>query len=184
MDKQKKSLKLKSDDVEMSDVTLAKKDNNEIQAHKTVLTTASTQICKYHNKGFCRYKTTCKNVHSTQSCRQNNCNSKTCLYRHPVDCRYKEKCKRKSECMYQHNRYELLELEINKLKVVIEEKDDRFEEYKVNSEQIIIELREDNIKFKSNSDKIINSEKLKYKNVVEEVNKLKEDILEYEKEKI
>ena len=143
MAKQKKSLKLKSDvtlskndknDVEMSDVTLAKKDNNEILAHKTVLTTASTQICKYHNKGFCRYKTTCKNVHSTQSCRQNNCNSKTCLYRHPVDCRYKEKCKRKSECMYQHNRYELLELEINKLKVVIKEKDDRFEEYKVNSE--------------------------------------------------
>ena len=80
--------------------------------------------------------------------------------------------------MYQHNRYELLELEINKLKVVIKEKDDRFEEYKVNSEQIIIELREDNIKLKSNSDKIINSVKLKYKNVIEEVNKLKEDILE------
>ena len=76
--------------------------------------------------------------------------------------------------MYQHNKYELLELEINKLKVMIKEKDDRFKEHKVNSEQIIIELREDNIKFKSNSDKNIYDLKVTLAQKDEEIETLKD----------
>ena len=97
-----------------TDVTMVSEDSNKIQAHKIILPLIRQQICKYYNKGYCRYKTTCTNIHYMQICTQIMCRNKSCESRHPVDCRYGSKCRRKMECLYVHNRYELIEMKIDK----------------------------------------------------------------------
>ena len=70
--------------------------------------------------------------------------------------------------MYQHNRYELLELEINKLKVVIEEKDDQLSNIKEEMKKII----ENNKKIEENI-----KEKEIYINDLKEDLKVKDEII-------
>ena len=67
------------------------------------------QVCKYHLSGFCKYKSTCKNLHVTDICLNKSCNSsKICLLRHPRMCKFYfnyGRCKFGSDCAYLHNHF-------------------------------------------------------------------------------
>ena len=99
---------------EIKIVTLAIKCDKPNQAHQVFITTSNSKIkiCKYYNKGYCKYKSTCTNVHSKQICSQINCKNKKCEYRHPSDCRYRDKCRRIDKCLYQHNKFKVVELKL------------------------------------------------------------------------
>ena len=106
------------------DVTMVSGDNNEISAHKIILSSSNPKVCKFFNSGYCRLKSACTNIHYMQICSQNNCKNKLCKCRHPVDCRYGSKCRRKIECMYAHNRNELVMIKLaNKEEEIIKLKD-------------------------------------------------------------
>ena len=64
-------------------------------------------VCKHNQKGFCKFKLTCRNKHENALCPQEvTCISKECILRHPKvcknfnkegACRFKEKCAYKDE---------------------------------------------------------------------------------------
>ena len=66
--------------------------------------------CRYHNRGFCKFKEECMFSHSTRICEEytNNgiCKLSKCDSRHPKHCRYwckrVEGCKRQNDCQYLH----------------------------------------------------------------------------------
>ena len=100
--------------IEMSDVTLVNKGDKQNIAHQVILNTSNSKerLCRYYNKGYCKFKSTCTNVHSIKTCSQINCRDKRCMDRHPADCRYREKCRWIIECLYQHNIYKFVEEKI------------------------------------------------------------------------
>ena len=63
-------------------------------------------ICKYNQKGYCKFKTHCMNIHENSACQeQDACNTKECIYRHPKFCRnfsWGKSCKFGEDCAYKH----------------------------------------------------------------------------------
>ena len=59
-------------------------------------------VCKYYNKGFCKFKGECNSYHPIIICSKRGCREKTCPNRHPRKCRYKYQCRRRSTCLYSH----------------------------------------------------------------------------------
>ena len=61
--------------------------------------------CKHNNRGFCKFQTLCKNLHSENIC-ENFLQNEKCETRHPKNCCYwkknEEGCKRGKDCQYLH----------------------------------------------------------------------------------
>ena len=179
--------------VEIKDVTLANKGNKQNQALQVMITTS--KICKYYNKGYCKYKSTCTNVHSKQICSQINCENKKCEYRHPSDCRYKDKCRRIEECLYQHNKFKLIEAKlankddkINKLieaNTEIKNEIKKVTEVNKSNDKKINQLKEENQKKIEDHKVIISSYMLKIDELEEKIKtkitEEKEDAEKYNK---
>ena len=67
------------------------------------------KICRYFNRGYCKYKNKCRFVHSQNICEEylknEKCGAKVCTDRHPKKCRWIKTnvgCRRVSECEYLH----------------------------------------------------------------------------------
>ena len=69
------------------------------------------KICRYNNRGHCRYRDRCKYYHSRDVCKtyleSKKCDYSACADRHPKVCKYwlksKSGCLRKSTCDYLHD---------------------------------------------------------------------------------
>ena len=66
------------------------------------------RICRYYNRGHCKYKGKCRYFHHHEICKvhieNENCQSKDCQERHPKRCKWSEStqgCKRE-QCSYMH----------------------------------------------------------------------------------
>ena len=156
------------------DITLVQEDNNKLQAHKVMLSAPNPKICKFHNSGYCKFKSTCINIHHLQICTQIKCINKLCENRHPIDCHCGVKCRRKMECKYVHNRNDLVMMklankdkEISELKVhienLIQKKDTEINEININ----IKEVRQINEKLNKEKDNII-KENITLKNEIKD----------------
>ena len=63
-------------------------------------------ICKYNQKGYCKFKNKCRKHHENKTCPADNCRQKDCFYRHPKVCRNFSKegfCLFGEDCAYKHN---------------------------------------------------------------------------------
>ena len=72
--------------------------NNQVVKKKT------PKICPYNNRGYCKAKEECENVHSDKVCEDQDCPENNCDKRHPNPCKYGLRCtfNKKRECMYLH----------------------------------------------------------------------------------
>ena len=66
-------------------------------------------VCRYFNRGYCKYKLECRFVHSQNICEKHlksgKCGDKSCNYRHPKECKWFGKsvgCRRDTDCEYLH----------------------------------------------------------------------------------
>jgi hypothetical protein len=69
---------------------------------------AKTRLCRYYNRGYCKYKFKCKYIHPKEICikhiQNGNCRNKECEDRHPKTCKWTETelgCRRPN-CEYLH----------------------------------------------------------------------------------
>ena len=60
-------------------------------------------VCKFFNKGYCKFTSKCKFEHPENKCTEESCRNKACRKRHPKQCRYKENCRRQTSCLYNHD---------------------------------------------------------------------------------
>ena len=66
--------------------------------------------CRHHDRGFCKFKENCQNLHTESICeeflKKEKCEIQGCLLRHPKNCFYwgkkEEGCRRKNVCQYLH----------------------------------------------------------------------------------
>ena len=63
-------------------------------------------ISKYNQKGYCKFKTHCRNIHENKACQEEDaCITKECIYRHPKICRnssWGKSCQFGEDCAYKH----------------------------------------------------------------------------------
>ena len=66
--------------------------------------------CRYHNRGYCKYKLGCRFTHMAENCdgylASGKCDTKDCPYRHPKACKWMKislGCRRGAECEYLHD---------------------------------------------------------------------------------
>ena len=65
----------------------------------------AVNVCKYNQKGFCKFGDKCYKRHVIEICRRSDCSDQTCEYRHPQMCRYfifNRSCKFQESCAYLH----------------------------------------------------------------------------------
>ena len=89
----------------------------------------STNVCRYFQTGYCKFKSECRNVHIDDICTEANCSGRSCIKRHQRMCKCFVtfgSCKFASNCAYIHpNRAQeegeiaSLKDEIRKLKIEI-----------------------------------------------------------------
>ena len=100
--------------------------------------TMAGPICKYNQRGFCRYGVKCRQRHVNESCSNSDCQDESCLLRHPYKCRYfylYGDCKFGDDCAYVHGESE------DKLRIrSLEEKLSLFEAKVILLERSISEL--------------------------------------------
>ena len=67
------------------------------------------KICRYFNRGFCKFRSKCRYFHSQRICEKifesQSCDDKNCEDRHPNQCKWYNSsigCRRNSECLYLH----------------------------------------------------------------------------------
>ena len=72
-------------------------------------TKQKAKVCRYFNRGYCKYKFKCRFFHAEEVCEEfvktQNCTKTACKDRHPKQCKWFNKgdgCKRESECKYLH----------------------------------------------------------------------------------
>ena len=68
---------------------------------------AAPTICKFYQTGFCKFKSTCRNIHIDDICSSysQECKDSSCTLRHPRRCRYYGylgHCKFGEKCAYLH----------------------------------------------------------------------------------
>ena len=65
-------------------------------------------VCKHNQKGFCKFKLTCRNKHENALCLEEvTCTSKECNFRHPKACKNLNRegaCRFKENCAYKHEK--------------------------------------------------------------------------------
>ena len=104
-------------------------------------------VCRHNQKGFCKFKQNCRNLHENRACpEEDNCSNKKCQYRHPKVCRNysgEETCPFGLSCAYKHPKemnmgsyiknmiekhsaeVKTIQEEVNKLKVIILEMENK-----------------------------------------------------------
>ena len=85
----------------------------------------NSKICKFYNRGYCKHKEECKEIHSDKVCDDANCNEDQCKKRHPNPCKFGFRCKfnKKKECLFSH----VSQSNDDQLKDVIKRFDKKFE---------------------------------------------------------
>ena len=90
-----------------------------------VMENMERSICKYNQRGFCRYGERCRLRHVNENCTESDCQDESCLFRHPLECRYfylYGTCKFGDSCAYVHEENE------DKVRIrILEEKLSMFE---------------------------------------------------------
>ena len=46
------------------------------------------EVCKHHQKGYCKFRRECQKYHEKEICKEKSCSSKECRKRHPKLCKY------------------------------------------------------------------------------------------------
>ena len=63
-------------------------------------------LCRFYQKGFCKFRQHCHKRHKSQICKDlNECRNKKCQERHPQVCKYfakDQKCRYSEKCAYLH----------------------------------------------------------------------------------
>ena len=101
------------------------------------------EICRYNQRGYCRYGERCRLEHVNEICTESDCQDDSCVLRHPLECRYfylYGTCKFGDSCAYVH--------EENEYKVrirILEEKLAMFEGKVVQLERKLDEENEDKV---------------------------------------
>ena len=65
-----------------------------------------TVVCKYNQRGYCKFKNKCRLFHNNEECPSENCEDELCDRRHPNACKFYESygnCKFGSYCRYKHS---------------------------------------------------------------------------------
>jgi hypothetical protein len=82
----------------------------EKEVEKDTKVTKVRKICRYYNRGFCKYKNKCRFAHANKICKiyeeTGTCGDNKCSDRHPKHCKWWESsrgCKREQECEYLHS---------------------------------------------------------------------------------
>ena len=70
-----------------------------------VINNSDKKKCKYHDKGFCKFRSRCLFFHHTEICGEKSCQKNQCPKRHPKPCKYysKRKCYFGNDCKYRHD---------------------------------------------------------------------------------
>ena len=90
-----------------NNVTSVCDDGQQENAHKTIIfSNRSLHHCFYNNRGYCRFRETCRYQHFHDICLTTFCKDPRCENRHPVYCKYKEHCKfhKKGICAFKHSK--------------------------------------------------------------------------------
>jgi hypothetical protein len=60
--------------------------------------------CKYNNRGYCKLKEACENIHSDKVCDNLDCSEDEFEDRHPNPCKFGPRCQvnKRKECLYLH----------------------------------------------------------------------------------
>ena len=97
-------------------------------------------VCKYHQKGFCKYRDRCQHHHSDKICDNSSCDGSSCSDRHPQSCKFTlQKCPFQYRCAYRHDQIVTVDV-VDKLKFQLTEAFRRIE----NLEKEITFLKETN----------------------------------------
>ena len=80
---------------------------NKVYTNQSERKDYAQRVCKYYNRGFCRNRTQCWNLHAENICKiflkEGKCFQKDCASRHPYRCKYfRRGCKRGNDCVYLH----------------------------------------------------------------------------------
>ena len=70
-------------------------------------------ICKFNQRGFCKFRSMCRKRHIIEVCQKINCDISGCQLRHPQKCRYfyiYGECKFEDDCAYLHENCRITEL--------------------------------------------------------------------------
>ena len=75
------------------------------------------EVCKYHQRGYCKFRSECQKYHENEIWKDQSCSSQACRRRHPRLCKYfceNMRCKFGKDCSYVH-RENVNKGEINEL---------------------------------------------------------------------
>ena len=115
---------------------------------------AVNNICKFNQKGFCKYRYTCRNRHVNEICGEENCREELCELRHPSRCRFfvfNGVCKFGNDCSYLHEDNE------NTTKIKCLEEKVANTEHKVEELEKVIKDLKDQLESRANeNEKIFN----------------------------
>ena len=106
-------------------------------------------VCKYNQRGFCRYKKKCRNIHVDKICLEENyCKTEECIKRHPKLCRMfskEESCPYGNGCAYKHKQQTKQNENIQKVIVAnnkeVNDLKDEVNQLKVLISQIAIQIQ-------------------------------------------
>ena len=62
-------------------------------------------VCKFNQKGFCKFGDICRKHHVKEICSSSNCNTASCKLRHPRNCKFFTlfgSCKFNEDCAFKH----------------------------------------------------------------------------------
>ena len=134
------------------------------------MTEQQDNICKFNQRGFCKFKESCLKRHENKVCKDlNECRNKKCQERHPQICKYfdkDKKCRHKEKCAYFHREETDAQQKLNEilayaLATQIKEVAD------MRNEIIELKIKVQNLE-NSNQAKHINKENNEQKNTSEE----------------
>ena len=128
---------------------------------------AAENLCLYNKFGFCKFRDTCKFRHVQEKCENSDCEVNNCQRRHPKECRYWRdfnRCKFGDYCLYKHetsrprqpfeNEFEIVKQELERLLKLLAEKDEKICVIMKNFENV---------------EKAENEAKIKYDNVIRDL---------------
>ena len=121
-------------------------------------------VCKYHQTGYCKYRSQCPKYHSTNICKEMICKDISCRERHPRTCKYFSRnntCKRGEWCAYAHsvngNQAHLhnLEIVVKHLKEDVESLTNHIKLINQYHQKEIHEIKEHNLNLSNNMSEIM-----------------------------
>ena len=81
-------------------------EKRKLISEKMVL--ENEMVCLYFKFGYCKNQQACRKVHLSETCSNNNCETRKCMKRHPKTCWYYAvhgRCKFGTYCQFKHNSF-------------------------------------------------------------------------------